>query len=306
MSSSQTPFGQPDTLGSAYPVSLPAFQGPLDLLLHLIEREELDISEISLLAVTDQYLQTIELLEELEPGALADFLVVASRLVYIKSRALLPKPLPPDEEGEEDSGAALIRQLIEYRRFKEVADQLRVREEDGLRLFVRTAPRPDLEKRLDLSDVDIEKLQRALRRALERIPSDPPMPRVKTYSITVAEQIDNVRSLIDSFQRNRAQHAGERVPVPFSELLSRSWSRMEVIVTFLAILELIKQHELLAVQTNTFGEIALLPQEPESGGAEAMGDDGTLEREDDPDLDDWDEYESGDDGESMPDHAFDD
>ncbi len=259
-------FGQHSGLGSAYPVSQPAFQGPLDLLLQLIERDELDISEISLVAVTDQYLQTIELLDEIEPGALADFLVIASRLLYIKSRTLLPKPAPPDEE-EEDSADALVRQLIEYRRFKAVASQLKQREDDGLRAFVRTAPRPDLEKRLDLSDVDMDKLHLALRRALARIPTDPPLPRVMTYAITVAEQIDNVRSLILEAQRTGTDHAGgrARTPVSFTALLSRKRSRMEVIVTFLAVLELIKQQEIRALQESTFGDIVLIPNDEPDG-----------------------------------------
>src|SRR3954470_24105384 len=85
-------------LGAGYAVFLPLFEGPLDLLLHLIEQEKLDISEISLVAVTDQYLKTIDQLEELAPGALADFLVVASRLLYIKSARLLPKPTAGEEE----------------------------------------------------------------------------------------------------------------------------------------------------------------------------------------------------------------
>ena len=252
-------FTPASDLGSAYPVTLPAFEGPLDLLLHLIEREELDISEISLMVVTDQYLRTIDLLEEIEPGALADFLVVASRLLYIKSRALLPKPAPPDDEDEEDAGDALVRQLIEYRQFKEVAAQLRQREDEGLRVYVRTAPRPELERRLDLSDLDLDVLHRALRRALERIPDDPPMPRVKSYEITVAEQIENVRSYVESVQRRNADGAGM---VPFVDLLSRQATRLEVIVTFLAVLELVKQRELEFIQERTFGEIMLAPGGP--------------------------------------------
>ena len=257
MSSARSIIGEKDALGAAYPVTLPAFEGPLDLLLSLIETEKLDISEISLVAVTDQYVRTIEQLEEIEPGALADFLVVASRLLFIKSRMLLPKPRPDDDEEEEDAGDALVRQLIEYRRFKEVAAGLRTREEEGLRAYVRTAPGPDLERRLDLSDVDLNALQSALRRALARIPSDPPMPSVKTYTITVAEQIDNVRNYVASVQRRG--EAGKPKPVPFVELLSRNRTRIEVIVTFLAVLELIKQQELTAVQDETFGEIVLLP-----------------------------------------------
>lgn len=253
MVTKSTPFGQASDLGSAYPVSLPAFQGPLDLLLHLIEREELDISEISLVGVTDQYLRTLALLEELEPGAIADFLMVASRLLFIKSRMLLPKPSSDDDE-EEDSADDLLRQLLEYKRFKEVANQLRSREEAGLRVYVRTAPRPALERRLDMGDVDLADLNAALRRALERIPTDPPIPRVRVYAITVAEQIDNVRSMIQEATRGEGQGARG---VSFVELLSKNQTRVEVIVTFLAVLELIKQRELVAVQSNTFGEIAL-------------------------------------------------
>jgi segregation and condensation protein A len=266
------PFGQANDLGSAYPVTLPAFQGPLDLLLHLIERDELDISEISLVGVTDQYLRTLEMLEELEPGAIADFLMVASRLLFIKSRMLLPKPAG-DDDDEEDSADDLLRQLLEYKRFREVADQLRSREEAGLRVYVRTAPRPALERRLDMSDVDLSGLNAALQRALARMPSDPPMPRVRAYSITVAEQIDNVRSYISSAverKRSKSKAGDEPASVSFVELLSQKQSRVEVIVTFLAVLELIKQHELVAVQSDTFGEIELMPiDENDIGGDEA-------------------------------------
>lgn len=252
MSSGKSLLTEPHALGSAYPVLLPAFEGPLDLLLQLIEKEELDINEVSLVAVTDQYLRTIEQMSEIEPGALADFLVIASRLLFIKSRALLPAGAPDDEEEEEDSADALVRQLLEYRFFKEIAGQLHEREEEGLRSYLRQAPRPEMERRLDLSDVDLAKLQRALQRALARIPSDPPLPKVKTYAITVAEQTENVRSYLRSAA---LRNAGR--PIPFQELLSRRRTRMEIIVTFLAVLELIKQRELFFEQDNVFGEILL-------------------------------------------------
>lgn len=245
------------TLGAAYAVSLPSFQGPLDLLLQLIEKEELDINAISLLAVTDQYLRTIATLEAIEPGALADFLVIASRLLYLKSLSLLPKPNTV-EESEEESVDALIKQLLEYRRFKQAAALLQEREAQGLRVYVRTAPKPELERRLDLSNLDLNKLHNALRRVLQRIPSDPPMPRVKTYPITVAEQIENVRSYVQERQQQAGRN-GKVQPITFTELLSRGSTRLEVVVTFLAILELIKQRELSAEQENTFGEIILVP-----------------------------------------------
>ncbi|MCE7983047.1 MAG: hypothetical protein DYG89_17825 [Caldilinea sp. CFX5] len=253
------------TLGAAYAVSLPSFQGPLDLLLQLIEKEELDINAISLVAVTDQYLRTIATLEEIEPGALADFLVIASRLLYLKSLSLLPKPSTV-EEAEEESADALIKQLLEYRRFKQAAALLQEREAQGLRVYVRTAPKPELEKRLDLSNLDLNKLHNALRRVLQRIPSDPPMPRVKTYPITVAEQIEHVRTYVQERQQQTGS-SGKAQPVTFTELLTRGSTRLEVVVTFLAILELIKQRELSAEQESTFGEIILVPLAAQPDGS---------------------------------------
>jgi segregation and condensation protein A len=254
------------TVGAAYPVTLPVFEGPLDLLLQLIEKEELAISEVSLLAVTDQYLRTIDHLEEVDPGALADFLVIASKLLYLKSVSLLPKPQPPLEDDEEDVGDALIRQLLEYRRFKQAAQLLQERQEQGLRVFVRTAPKPELERRLDLSNLDVNKLHQALRRVLNRMPSDPPMPRVKTYPITVAEQIDNVRSFLRTTQdRRHSINGAPAAPVTFVELLSRETTRMEVVVTFLAVLELIKQREVHAEQDGVFGDIVLVLDETSEG-----------------------------------------
>lgn len=246
---------RPQPLGSNYAVSLPAYEGPLDLLLHLIETQELDISAISLVAVTDQYLQTLAQLEEIEPGALADFLIVASRLLYIKSYYLLPKPRPASaEDQDEASGDALVRQLLEYRQFKEVAGVLRTREQAGLRVYVRAAPRPEVKRRLDLDNMDIERLQAALRKVLQRMPADPPLPRVKTYAITVAEQIDNVRSLLHG-----QVDGGQRAQLSFYDLLSRSATRLEVVVTFLAVLELFKLGEIEVVQEGTFADIYLVP-----------------------------------------------
>lgn len=257
-------------LGSGYPVSIAAFEGPLDLLLHLITKNELDINAISLMEVTESYLATIAKLEELKPGALADFLVVASRLLYIKSHSLLPRPLPPDDVDDDDPGDALIRQLIEYRHFKRIAESLQERETLGLRAYVRMASGPQLDRRLDMSDLDLEKLHKAVRKALQRMPSDPPMPRLHAYPVTVAEQIENVRAYI---QRNCVPRTANALhdsssPVTFVDLLTSSKTRMEVIVTFLAVLELIKQREIQVLQEETFGEILIAPCEPESSNGE--------------------------------------
>ena len=240
-------------LGAAYPVTLPAFQGPLDLLLRLIEKNELAISTISLVAVTEQYLRTVEQMQQVTPDALADFLVIASRLLYIKSYYLLPKPRPPaEEEEEEDAGDALVRQLLEYRQFKEVAASLRTRETLGLRSYIRVAPPLVTEKRLEPGAVDASQLQAILRRVLARVAEVPQLPTVKSYPVTVAEKMAEVRGLL-----RRASAAGTGTPLRFAELLGCQSSRMEVIVTFLAVLELIKQQELQAVQDDLFGEIVL-------------------------------------------------
>jgi segregation and condensation protein A len=197
-------------------------------------------------------------LEEVEPGALADFLIVASRLLYIKSYYLLPKPRPASEEDEDEaSGDALVRQLLEYRQFKEIAGLLRTREQAGLRVYVRAAPRPEAQHRLDLDNMNVGRLQAALRRMLQRMPVDPPLPRVKTYTITVAEQIENIRSWLRG--HGNAADSGRGTQLSFYTLLSRSATRLEVVVTFLAVLELYKLGEIEVIQVGTFADIYLIP-----------------------------------------------
>jgi segregation and condensation protein A len=260
--------------GSGYPVQLPIFEGPLDLLLHLIEREELDINEVSLVAVTDQYLRTIEQWEEVVPGALADFLVVASRLLYIKSNRLLPRP-PAGDEEDEDGPDSLIRHLLEYRQFKRVAESLREREDAGWRAFARSVSPPDTNafgsRPPDLSAVDLPLLQKALQRALARMPDEPPTPKVQPYTVTVAEKIDEVRALFGQVTGevgDRGAGAESRPKtgrrLSFSEVAATSRTRLEVIVTFLAVLELMKQQRLEAVQEKTFGEIYLVWDESDA------------------------------------------
>jgi segregation and condensation protein A len=182
--------------------------------------------------------------------------VIASRLLYIKSRSLLPLPRAADDEEEEETGDALVRQLIEYRLFKQAAATLRSREERGLRAYVRTAPAPELERRLEPGEATVEELTAALRRILARMPKETVLPRVKTYAITVAEQIEYVRNFVQKAA------AGNEKGLRFTTLLTAQATRLEVIVTFLAVLELIKQQEVAAVQDATFGEIMLRPLVP--------------------------------------------
>ena len=161
-------------LGSAYPVSLDAFDGPLDLLLQLIERNELDISEVSLCAVTDQYLETLDKLADVEPDALADFLASCLALCSTSNpTACCPDPHEQEDE-EEDTGDALIRQLIEYRRFRQAADELRARSDSGQSVHVRPVTKASPDRNFaappDLSEVSADDLQAMLARALQRIP----------------------------------------------------------------------------------------------------------------------------------------
>ena len=232
---------------AAYRVALPVFEGPLDLLLHLIERQELDITQVSLAQVTNQYLEHLARLDERDPDNLADFLVVAAKLLLIKSRILLPRPPAPPAPGEEDVGEDLVRQLIEYKKFKEAARWLRTLEEQGRRSFVRLAGVPPLEKSVDLGDVSLDDLLAAVRRVLQVKPPAPSVNgAVPPVRITIAEQM----ALIE--QRTAAGR-----PVSFYQLLQETNSRIEVIVTLLALLELVKQLRVTMRQDRLFGDILI-------------------------------------------------
>ena len=231
---------------SAYRVALPAFEGPLDLLLHLIEREELDITAISLVQVTEQYLAYVQQLQAVRAEMLADFLVIAARLLLIKSLALLPRPPAlPGGEPQEDPGEQLARQLREYKRFKVVAQGLGQREEAHLRCFVRVAPMPRLQAKTDLEGLTLEALWEAARRVLAAEPAGPPVSGVvKPFTITIQQRADVIV---------RRAHAGERFT--FRSLLEDAGSRVEVVVTLLAVLELLKRRRIAVQQESLFGEI---------------------------------------------------
>ncbi len=238
-----------------YQIELPAFAGPLDLLLHLIEREELDITAISLVQVTGQYLAQIEQMKAERLDELIDFLVIGARLALIKSRALLPQtpPLPGDEEEEEDPAEALVRQLREYKRFKAAAAWLGGREAQNWRTYLRVAPPPKLEGRLDLSGVTVEGLTTAVLQALSRLENlEESVSIAQPRQITIEGQIGRLRA--------RLAH---KQPFTFYEALSAKRTRVEIAVTLLALLELIKRQEATAVQTTLFGPIEIHPYQTE-------------------------------------------
>lgn len=234
-----------------YRVSLEVFEGPLDLLLHLIEKQELDITKVSLAAVTDQYLEYIQRLDRISAENLADFLVVAAKLLLIKSRALLPAPPAAEMEEEEDLGEELARQLREYKKFKQAAQRLREREEQGLQAFVRIASLPDVERALDLTDVSLDDLLAAVQEALAvQPPREPVNGVVAPIVMSVSDKIEELGALL-SAQRSFS----------FNRLLRSAASRIEVIVTFLALLELIKGRRAKVQQAQLFGEILVFAVE---------------------------------------------
>ena len=236
----------------SYEVKLPVFEGPLDLLLHLIERQELDITMVSLAQVTDQYLEYIHHLEQRSAANLADFLVVATKLLLIKSRLLLPRPPMPEEDEEGDIGQNLVRQLIEYKKFKEIAAQLSQRQGQGYRAFVGVAKVTVSGKSLDLDDTALESLVAAVKRALQILPPAPPVSGViPPPTVSIQEKIDLIKSTLRTRQET-----------DFGELIASARSRVEIIVTFLAVLELIKARFLSVRQEKLFGRI-LLRHEPE-------------------------------------------
>lgn len=236
---------------SNYTIATPVYEGPLDLLLQLIEHAELDITKLSLALITDQYLEHLHRLTYLAADEVSAFLVIAAKLLQIKSEALLPRP-PQREPGEEDPGEALARQLIVYKRYREIADILGQRESEGLRTYLRVAPPPKVEGILDLSDTTIDDIAAAAQEIYTNLFMAEALKNVVPPSrVTIREKIN----LITSSLRYRRS-------VSFRSLLNHKNSRIEIVVTFLAMLELIKRHLVRVSQQGLFGDISLEVSEP--------------------------------------------
>ncbi len=234
----------------AYTVATPVYEGPLDLLLQLIEHAELDITKVALAQVTNQYLEHIRSIEENSPEEVSAFLVIAARLLQIKSEVLLPRP-PVREEGEEDPGEALARQLRAYKRYKEIALLLGERESQGLRTYLRLGPPPKVEGVLDMSGIGLDDLWAAAREILSQRDDRPALGTVvKAPRITIRDKIRLI---------SRRLH--EKGQSTFRHLLGSQPSRLDVVVTFLAMLELVKRHFVSAKQDQLFGDIEIVSSE---------------------------------------------
>ena len=230
-------------------ISLPVFEGPLDLLLHLIERDDLDITAVSLVSVTDQYLHAIRDGEGFDPGALAEFVSVGAKLIYLKSRALLPRApeAPPQLLEDDEVGRELVDMLREYKRFTQVVDLLEQRQAAGLRNYTRLAPAPIAAVGAGLGKVTLEKLCAIMAEMLARTPPEPRAVIVRDRGLTLNDRVADFRQ--------RLRSAGN---FSFRAIISECRTRIEVVVSFMAILELLKTGECDARQNAAWGDIEVV------------------------------------------------
>ena len=229
-----------------YTVRTSVYEGPLDLLLDLIERAELDITSVSLATVTDQYLASIKNIEQINADEISAFLVIAAKLLQIKSEALLPRP-PARAVGEEDIGRSLVDQLKLYKRYKEIGVWMNARQQANLRTYLRVAPPPKVEPKLDLSNLTLEKLVSAAEEAFAKERNKQPLGMIiAPPRITIREKIDLISKVMKEVEHST-----------FHALLEPGASRLEIVVTFLAMLELVKRYHIHAHQENLFSGIAI-------------------------------------------------
>jgi len=234
---------------SDYKVKLEIFEGPLDLLLYLIKRDEIDVYDISIERITRQYLEYLQTFKELNIDLAGEFVAMAANLIYLKSRSLLPvDQQPPEEDAEEDDPRwELIRQLIEYKKFKEAGAQLHLRELEQERIFAREeGSSPSAEGLLQLGEVGIFQLINAFQNVIKRVEARQALQEIPAERFSVSEKIDTILQRIE---------AGGLIR--FSDLFGVVVSRVEVVVTFIALLELIRLKQVRAIQKNIFDEIEI-------------------------------------------------
>ena len=244
----------------AYQVELSGFQGPMDLLLHLIHQDEIDIYDIPISHLTDQFIKHIEIMHMVSLDQAGEFMAMAATLLVIKMKMLMPRHREEEDElVEEDPRAELVRRLLEYKRFKEAARQLREREIERAQYHVRTTRYPfvehlDLEPQLRIEMFD---LLGALAGVLERVQAAP-VHQVAREPYTVDEKIELILTAVQ-----------ESETVRFEECFQDDAIKMEVIVTFIAILELVKRGRLSVFQTEALGPLWLQERQAEPVAAES-------------------------------------
>ncbi len=236
---------------AAYTVRTESFEGPLDLLLYLIKKNEVDIYNIPIAAITRQYLEYIELMKELNLDIAGEFVLMASTLIQIKSRMLLPVPeVEEADESEEDPRAELVRRLLEYQRYRDAADRLTECETLGREVFARKFTPPEFEGLKPIEtppEVELFELIEAFRALLARVP-EASFHEVGAEGMTIADRINEVLDLIRG-----------KESVPFERLFTAPLTREYVVVTFLSLLELCKLKMVRLLQADTFGVIWITP-----------------------------------------------
>jgi segregation and condensation protein A len=225
------------------------FEGPLDLLLHLIKKNELDIADIPISLITEQYLEYLKLMKVLNLDIAGDYLLMASTLLHIKSKMLLPPPSAEEEEEGEDPRAELVRRLLEYKKYKEAAAELERRPLLDRDVFVGSIPMEaeasEGEERIEVSLFELlEAFRQVLERAKSKVFHDVTLER-----ITVEEKMEEILSLLERESRTMAFHLLFPMEAP----------RRVFIVTFLAILELVKMRRIRLFQLAPFETIRISP-----------------------------------------------
>lgn len=267
-------MAQAELLAEDYKVNLEIFEGPLDLLLYLIRREELEIYDIPIGRITEQYMQYLDLMRQLNLDVAGEFIVMAATLMVIKSRMMLPVDRRQTEEGTDeewvDPRLDLVRQLIEYKKFKDAAGRLAEYEALTQESFDYGGGRPKFEKTAAdaadaLASIDMFDLLTAFQEVLARL-NEIPQEELKGIRWSVPDKMDMI------LERSRAE--GQ---ISFSTLFTARSPRGEVIVTFLALLELLRQHRVIVYQNDAFHEITVLPSKemPDDKPLEAPDDYGT-------------------------------
>jgi segregation and condensation protein A len=258
------------------PVRLEHFQGPLDLLLHLCRENKVDITDIPIAAITEQYLAYLDVMRTLNLEVAGEFLVVAATLLHIKSRLLLPVDETAEGDEGDDPRRELVQQLIEYQRFKEAGFALRALEERRSRTFTRESLGPEGPPRTDFPlDVSMFDLLAALRRVIEQMPKTDQV-QIEPERLSVAQRIAEV-----------LERLAGGAELPFEELFLESREVGDVVVTFLALLELVRLRLVRVWQVEAYGAIrvAAVPAGTEGlelPGMETAGGDANAERQEEP------------------------
>lgn len=233
-----------ETNSSSYIVETDVFDGPLDLLLMLIEKSELDITKLSLAKVTDQYLLYLSGLEQKSPDDLSEFLIIAAKLIQIKSEYLLPRPIELPEQ-EEDLGQALANQLRIYREIKKAALWLSQRYDSHLRSYLNTKNNYQIVTKVDMTGLELSDLLNAYLTIFEQPKEIAALGTVITIpKITIRRKIQSILDMLTQYKSTS-----------FNQILNFDYSRINTIVAFLALLELIKQDFVNIQQTSLFSEI---------------------------------------------------